>query len=91
MWTSDYADPYETGFSNEEFDKLQYECVYGSLVNDIEGKIDALAKMEDMLLDYGCFVPVMQNDNVVMYSELPTDEYLPWAGYGYYQSDIIAG
>lgn len=94
VWTSDYADPYETGFSNEEFDKLQYECVYGSLVNDIEGKIDALAKMEDMLLDYGCFVPVMQNDNVVMYSErliLPTDEYLPWAGYGYYQSDIIAG
>ena len=47
-----------------------------------------------MLLDYGCFVPVMQNDNVVMYSErliLPTDEYLPWAGHGYYQSDIIAG
>ncbi len=94
VWTTGYADPYQTGFANEEFDKLQYECVYGSLVNDIDGKIDALAKMEDMLLDYGCFVPVMQNDNVVMYSErliLPTDEYLPWAGHGYYQSDIIAG
>jgi len=91
VWTSDYADPYITGFDNEEFDKLQFDCVYGDLVNDIDGKIEALARMEDLLLDYGCFVPVMQNDNTVMYNErilLATQEYLPTIGYSSNQYDI---
>lgn len=94
VWTQEYADPYETGFASDEFDDLQFRCVYGDLVNDMDGKIDALAKMEDMLLDYGCFVPVMQNDNTVMYNEriiMPSEEYLPWAGYGGFQCDIISG
>lgn len=93
VWTTEYADKYITGFESEEFDKLQFDCVYGELVNDVEGKVKALARMEELLLDYGAFVPVMQNDNTVMYSDritLPTEEYLPFVGYGENQCDITA-
>ncbi|ONI39532.1 hypothetical protein AN639_01695 [Candidatus Epulonipiscium fishelsonii] len=93
VWTSDYADKYITGFENEEFDELQFESVYGSLVNDIKGKGEALARMEELLLEYGAFVPVMQNDNTVMYHErmeLSTTEYLPFIGYSTNQLDIIS-
>lgn len=93
VWTTEYADKYITGFESEEFDKFQFDCVYGELVNDVEGKVKALARMEELLLDYGAFVPVMQNDNTVMYSDritLPTEEYLPFVGYGENQCDITA-
>lgn len=93
VWTSEYADKYVTGFENEEFDKLQFDCVYGELVNDVEGKVNALARMEELLLDYGAFVPVMQNDNTVMYNDritLATQEYLPFVGYAPNQYDITA-
>ena len=49
--------------------------------------------MEELLLDYGAFVPVMQNDNTVMYSDrvsLATQEYLPFIGYAENQYDITA-
>ena len=36
VWTTEYADKYITGFESEEFDKLQFDCVYGELVNDVE-------------------------------------------------------
>ena len=93
VWTSNYADKYITGFESEEFDKLQFDCVYGELVNDQAGRVKALARMEELLLDYGAFVPVMQNDNTVMYNDritLPTSEYLPFVGYGQDQCDITA-
>ncbi len=93
VWTSSYADKYITGFQSDEFDKLQFDCVYGDMVNDVEAKIKALARMEDLLLDYGCFVPVMQNDNTIMYSDrisLPTEQYLPMIGYSEKQYDITA-
>lgn len=73
--------------------QLQFDCVYGELVNDQAGRVKALARMEELLLDYGAFVPVMQNDNTVMYNDritLPTSEYLPFVGYGQDQCDITA-
>lgn len=91
VWTSGYADKYITGFSSEEFDKLQYECVYGSLVNDPEGRTKALARMEELLLEYAAFCPMMQNDNTVMYSDritLANTKYLPFIGYSANQIDI---
>lgn len=93
VWTSDYADKYITGFASEEFDQLQFDCVYGDLVNDEQGRVEALARMEELLLDYGAFVPVMQNDNTVMYSDrvtLATQEYLPFVGYAVNQCDLTA-
>lgn len=93
VWTGSYADKYVTGFESEEFDQLQFDCVYGDKVNDVDAKIDALARMEELLLDYGAFVPVMQNDNTVMYSDrvtLATQTYLPFVGYAANQYDITA-
>lgn len=93
VWTQEYPDKYITGFNNDEFDKLQHESVYGDLVHDTEGRTKALARMEELLLEYGAFCPMFQNDNTVMYSdriELPTETYLPFIGFGVNQSDITA-
>lgn len=93
VWTSEYADKYITGFANEEFDKLQKDTVFGELVNKPDERSKALARMEELLLDYACFCPMMQNDNVVMYAErieLATEEYLPFVGYAGNQADITA-
>lgn len=93
VWTSSYADKYITGFESEEFDKLQFDCVYGDLAKDTAAREKALARMEELLLDYGAFVPVMQNDNTVIYQDridLATQEYLPFVGYASNQIDIIA-
>ena len=90
-WTTDYADKYITGFDNEEFDKLQYDCVYGDLLNDPQGKIEALNRMEELLLGEVAFIPLMQNDNSVIYNEriwLPTEEFLTGVGYGLTQCTI---
>ena len=90
-WTTDYADKYITGFDNEEFDKLQYDCVYGDLLNDPKAKIAALNRMEELLLGEVAFIPLMQNDNSVIYNEriwLPTEEFLTGVGYGEQQSTI---
>lgn len=90
-WTTDYADKYITGFDNEEFDKLQYDCVYGELLNDAEGKLEALYRMEELLLEEVAFIPLMQNDNSVIYNEriwLASEEYIAGVGYGWQQSTI---
>ena len=90
-WTTNYADKYITGFDNEEFDKLQYDCVYGELLNDPKAKIAALNRMEELLLGEVAFIPLMQNDNSVIYNEriwLPTEEFLTGVGYGWQQSTI---
>lgn len=93
VWTSEYADKYITGFSSEEFDELQFESTYGNLVANEEDRVEALARMEELLLDYVAFVPMFQNDNTVMYSdrvEVPSDIYLPFVGYGLTQADILS-
>lgn len=90
-WTTDYADKYITGFDNEEFDKLQYACVYGDLLNDADGKLNALYRMEELLMEEVAFIPMMQNDNPVIYNEriwLPTEEYITGVYYGYQQCTI---
>ncbi len=91
-WTSDFAGKYITGFDNEEFDQLQFDAEYGDLVNDPAGRLEALATMEDMMMDEVCFIPLMQNNNVVIFNEkvwLPTETYIPSVGYGVQQADLI--
>ncbi len=91
VWTSDYANPTITGFASEEFDKLYHETMYGELLLDADARIDALARMEEILMDYCVFIPTMENNNTWLVSErveLPTYTYLPWVSYGFFQSDI---
>lgn len=93
VWKQDYADPYITGFASDEYDQLWFDCMYGDIATDSDAKLEALAKMEELLLDYGCFVPVMQNDNCVMYHErveLATENYLPFIGFSTNQIDLNA-
>lgn len=47
--------------------------------------------MEELLLGEVAFIPLMQNDNSVIYNEriwLPTEEFLTGVGYGEQQSTI---
>lgn len=93
VWTTGYADPYQTGFASDEFDQLQYNSMYGDIATDDAAKVEALARMEEMLLEYGAFCPVMQNDNCVMYHErieLASDVYLPLIGFNTNQINITA-
>ena len=93
VWTVGYADPYQTGFASEEFDQLQYNAMYGDIATDDAAKIEALTRMEELLLEYGAFCPVMQNDNCVMYHErieLASEIYMPRIGFNANQVDITA-
>jgi ABC-type oligopeptide transport system substrate-binding subunit len=92
IYTSDYADKYVNGFANEEFDQLYFDSVYGELMDDPQGRIEALARMEELLMEYVPFIPAMQNDNTWLtqeWVELPTYTYLPFVGFGFRQSDIL--
>ncbi len=91
VWTSDYADKYLTGFYNDEYDELYFDCMYGDLVNEPDARIEALARMEELLMEHCVFIPTMQNNNtwlVQEWVELPTNTYMPWISYSFAQSDI---
>ena len=69
----------------------EYRREYGELLNDPKAKIAALNRMEELLLGEVAFIPLMQNDNSVIYNEriwLPTEEFLTGVGYGWQQSTI---
>ena len=51
-----------------------------------------LTLMEQLIMEEGAFIPIMQNDNVVIYNSriwLATEEYLPQIGYAVNQCDIV--
>ena len=53
---------------------------------------EALARMEQLIMEEGAFIPIMQNDNVFIYNSriwLATEEYLPQIGYAVNQCDIV--
>ena len=91
-WTTDYPTKYITGFDNEEFDELYQEAAFGDLVTDPAKRLEALARMEQLIMEEGAFIPIMQNDNVFIYNSriwLATEEYLPQIGYAVNQCDIV--
>ncbi len=91
VYTSDYTDKYLTGFYNDEYDQLYFDCMYGDLVNDPDGRIAALSRMEELLMEHCAFIPTMQNNNtwlVQEWVELPSYTYKPWISYSFPQSDI---
>ena len=92
VWTQDFVDPYITGFASDEFDELYFETMFGRYVHDPVGRAEALARMEYMLMDFAGFIPLMQNNNTVIFHErifLPTDTFLPSIGFAPRQSTII--
>ena len=67
--------------------------MYGDIATDDAAKIHALTRMEELLLEFGAFCPVMQNDNCVMYHErieLASEVYMPRIGFNVNQYDITS-
>jgi len=93
-FTSDFTDKFLSGFSNEEFDQLYFDSMYGDIFSDPDARIKALARMEELMMEHVVFIPTFVNNNTWLVNErieLPTYTYLPWVSYGFSQSDIIPG
>ncbi len=78
-------------WNSDEFNELQFACTKGELANDPEAKIDALARMEEILVEGVPYIPFYTNDSMVIYSDriqLITDVYLPQVEFALFQCDI---
>ncbi len=91
VWTSGFAvdnEKYDS-FYNEEFDTLFDRTTTGDLVTKPEDRIDALKRMEELLVDYVPFITLFQNDNAFLFASrvhLPADGYVPVFGFGMTQA-----
>ncbi len=78
-------------WNNDEFNELQFETTKGSLLFDEKGRLEALARMEEILIDELPFIPVYVAAGASIWSdriELAVDEYQPVVGYAPFQCDI---
>lgn len=77
---------------NEEFDTLWDRTVAGDLIFKEKEKLDALVRMEEIMFEETCLVPLYQNRSVYIFSDrvelITGGKYLPSAGFGILQSKI---
>ena len=92
VWTSDFPNKSHR-FASEEFDKLYERTTQGDLLLDPEGRIKALAEMEEMLIDYVPQVPIFQNNNAQIFADrikiITNGKYMPAVGFAILQADIV--
>lgn len=92
VWHTDFPQKSHK-FANDEFDELYERTTRGDLLLDPEGRVKALAEMEELLLDYVPQVPIFQNDNAQVFQDrirLATGgEYIPALGFAVLQADIV--
>lgn len=92
VWTSDFPQKNDRMY-DEKFDELYERTTTGDLLLDDQARLDALVKMERILLDYVPMVPIFQNDNAAIFQDrirLHTrGRYLPAVGFAVLQSEII--
>ncbi|MCY9515109.1 peptide ABC transporter substrate-binding protein [Paenibacillus apiarius] len=67
-WRTDFPNRSHR-FSSAEFDELQKRTATGDLLLKPEERLDALVKMEKMLLDFVPQIPLFQNNNAVLYQD----------------------
>ncbi|MFW5437381.1 peptide ABC transporter substrate-binding protein [Paenibacillus apiarius] len=67
-WRTDFPNRSHR-FSSAEFDELQKRTTTGDLLLKPEERLDALVKMEKMLLDFVPQIPLFQNNNAVLYQD----------------------
>lgn len=93
VYTSTFPQKAER-FYNKEFDELQLRTTKGDLMLKDKERIDALAQMEKMLLDYVPFVPLFQNNNAQLYSSklelIAGGKFLPSVGFSVLQAEHTA-
>ncbi|GHU43998.1 peptide ABC transporter substrate-binding protein [Clostridia bacterium] len=90
IWRSNASEKVET-FKNPEFDKLQAETSSGDLVTKPKERLDALGKMEGLLLDYMPWIPIYQNDGAIVYADrvhIKPKHYLTSVAFAELQADI---
>lgn len=67
-WRTDFPNRSHR-FSSPEFDELQKRTTTGDLLLKPQERLEALAEMEKMLLEYVPQIPLFQNDNAVLYQD----------------------
>ena len=79
-------------FKNDEYDELYDRMTSGDLIFDIPGKIQSLARMEELLYEAMPFVPIYEKQNPVLFADRVTlktnGNYYPLVGFGVLQSEI---
>ena len=78
-------------FYSDEFDELYRRTVKGDLIFKTQERIEALAKMEQMLLDVLPVIPIYQSRSAVLYSDrihLLTRQWIPGVGFASYQAPL---
>lgn len=91
VWTSDFPGK-SHAYASPEFDELYARSTTGDLKLKVEERIDALAQMEELLIDYVPQIPIFQNNNASIYSDrihlITNGEYISGIGFGLIQSEI---
>src|SRR5699024_10832195 len=91
VWTTDFPNK-SHAYADKDFDELYERVTTGDLKLKEDERIDALAEMEEMLIDYVPQIPIFQNNNATIYSDrihLITDgEYISGVGFALPQSEI---
>jgi len=90
IWRSDYDGALHR-FHDDEFNELQRRTARGDLVFNDMARIDALARMESIVMGHMPWIPIYQNNGAVIYSDrvhLLLDEFLFPVGYAVGQSYI---
>ncbi|MDO5716995.1 MAG: ABC transporter substrate-binding protein [Tissierellia bacterium] len=78
-------------FFSDEFDELFERTVKGDLIFKPEERLDALQKMEGMLLDNVPFVPIWEARGAILYADrihLLTREWVPGVGFAPLQAEM---
>lgn len=91
-YTSDYGKSKTDCFKNKEFDELYKRTVMGDLIFKEKERLEALVKMEKMLMDELPFLPIYQARGAGIYSERiklkSGGKWVSPVGHGLYQSEI---
>lgn len=91
VYTSDFTMKLDQFFS-DEFDELYTRTVKGDLIFKEQERLDALAKMEGMLLDIVPFIPMFESRAASIYADrvdlITGGEYVPGIGFGVMQSEF---
>lgn len=91
VYTSDFSSKIDQ-FYSKEFDKLWDRTVQGDLIFKPVERLEALAKMEQMLFDSVPFVPFMEPQTPWLFSDrvhlITEGEFIPGVGFATYQSFV---
>ena len=92
VWTTNFPNKAHA-YENAEFDKLyEKRTTTGDLALKGKERVEALAEMEKMLIEYVPQIPIFQNNNAQIYSDrvnlITGGEFVPGVKFGVLQSEV---